>query len=158
MILSSKYRSRLRSRGAQFLGLGILGTLACSLDAGPHASDRLSGYYPLLSYEGKTLPAIDFEIPGRDGHGTGCFAVVTGGELGLDPTGPYFLINVRREDSCGFTKFWGPAIAEGSYSQEHQTLSFSAPAGPGRIIRFSGTITATTIAVADSNHRYTFSR
>jgi hypothetical protein len=138
--------------------LAVAGMMAaCSFDAGPDAS-ILSGSFSLQTYQNKALPFTEFEIPTRYGSGSGCFAVVTGGELGLDPKRAYFLITIRRQDTCGITSFGDPAVAEGYYVQQQSKLHLYATVGPGQTIPFLGTITAKTITVATPEPLYTFAR
>ncbi len=146
------------SRRRALVILASAGLLGSCSSMGPEGGNLPSGLYQRRSYQGQSLPVTEFEIPRRDGTGSGCFAVVTTGDLGLDQKRSYFLITVHRQDTCAVTSFGDGAVAEGDYTQRGDTLFFRANAGPGIKVPFKGIISPSVIAVDLTGDRYTFAR
>src|SRR5262245_46152343 len=118
----------------------------------------VDGTFSLAAFAGQPVPVRDVEIPGRDGHATGCFAMVVSGWLTLDARRGTFTMGAHREDSCGVTSFGNDTSATGRFTRSGSSLEFSADIGEGRTEPFVGRVSNDRIDVDTDRRSYQFRR
>ena len=110
--------------------------------------DPVSGSFPLIVYNGDTLPVNEFELSNREGEPIGCWSVLTSGTLTLEMAGR-FTIEQTSRNSCS-NEVLANYSTFGTYEQKNRRLFFSLPrVEPPLEIRFEGFIRESSIEVVN---------
>ena len=117
--------------------------LACSSSLVP--TPAIEGTYRLARYDGKDLPAKDFQLPDRQGQPTQCWYTATRGDLDL--VAGSFRYTVTFENSCTNTVLWEGTV-RGRYDHVGNNLTFRTPGENGDLV-YPGTVTDGSITVQE---------
>lgn len=132
------------------LATGCLFMAACQSSIEPRLQP---GQFSLVSYNGKPVPANLEELPDRSGNRSGCWIVVTNGQLTIDTAATGFEYSFETRDSCGGSVL-SERVVNGSIAQSDGKIVFVAPGD----LRFEVELGAKTIMVHHGNVLLGFQR